>query len=110
MVKFKGVDGALKESLHDVVDYIQYELRLDIEYALLYVVAPILVGLLVIQGTFGLFKYLYKWIVPPGASELHRYVCSPVLLYFAGSSWRLDSDDSFSRFLRNYAILFAAPH
>lgn len=81
MVKFKGVNGALKDALHDLTDYVSYELRLDIEYVLLYVVAPILIGLLVLQGSLGVLKYLYKWVVPPGASELHRYV-------FGSLCWR----------------------
>ena len=73
MVKFKGgVSGILRDSLHDLVDYIQYELRLDVEYALLYVVVPGIVMLLVLQGSAGLLQYVYRKIFPPGAPALHR--------------------------------------
>lgn len=74
MVKFKGIstNGVLAEAMHDFIDYLQYELMLDIEYTLLYIITPIVVAGFTFYGSLGFLGEIYRWFVPPSAEALHR--------------------------------------
>lgn len=64
----------LAESFDQLIDYFQYELPLDAKYLLFQVLAPLLIGGLVLHGSVGLLSAIYKLFVPPSAEDLHLYV------------------------------------
>ena len=71
-MKIKGLNGALVDSLRDFTEYVQYELRLDIEYAFLYIIGPMVLTGFILYGSLGFLGDIYRLVVPPTAPELHR--------------------------------------
>ena len=61
----------LAESFDQFIYYLRYELHLDVKYALFQIVAPLLVGALILHGSLGVLGEIYRFFVPPTAEELH---------------------------------------
>jgi len=69
----------LSGALNDLIHYIEYDLTLDIEYIVLYMILPAVLAGFLVWGSLGFLGDIYRLLVPPDAPELHRYV--PFYLY-----------------------------
>jgi len=76
---YPGSDNAggfqvLANSFDELQQFFATEFPSHVNYYLFQVVGPVVVVALILYGCLGLLRDLYKWIVPAGAAELHRYV------------------------------------
>ena len=60
-----------QEILDEIYFYVRDQLLWDLGFVLHSYVGPVLIALLALHGCLVLLRAMYKFIVPPGAAELH---------------------------------------
>lgn len=66
--------NVLVESFEQLMYYMKYEFPNEAYYVVTQYILPFFLLILVAQGLLASITTLFRWIIPPNAKELHRYV------------------------------------